>query len=82
MQIILELLIINKRKMRIKTSVFLFFALAIACSSPEVKRENKELAEKIMNDEYFAFTKVKALEIIKTGFNAGDGYRGGLDPRL
>ena len=36
---------------------------------------NKELRDKINKDEYFAFTKQKALEIIKTGFNAGDGYR-------
>lgn len=36
---------------------------------------NAGLKEKISNDESFAFTKEKALEIMKTGFNAGDGYR-------
>jgi len=61
-------------KMRIKPSVILIFALTIACSSPEGHRENEELAKRIVQDEYFAFTKAKALEIIKTGFNAGDGY--------
>ena len=38
-------------------------------------RRNNELRDKINSDEYFAFTKQKALEIMKTGFNAGDGYR-------
>ena len=38
-------------------------------------KETNELRDKIKNDEYFAFTKQKALEIMKTGFNAGDGYR-------
>jgi glycogen debranching enzyme len=32
------------------------------------------LKEQIKSNEYFAFTKSRALEIVKTGFNAGDGY--------
>lgn len=32
------------------------------------------LKDQIQANEYFAFTKQKALEIVKTGFNAGDGY--------
>ncbi|MCD6354374.1 MAG: hypothetical protein J7L95_02390 [Prolixibacteraceae bacterium] len=36
--------------------------------------QNKELLHQIKSNEYFAFTKNKALEIVKTGFNAGDGY--------
>ena len=50
--------------------------IAFACSAP-VKKEaiNKELAEKIAQNEYFPYVKTKALEIMKTGFNAGDGYR-------
>jgi hypothetical protein len=36
---------------------------------------DKELAEKIRKDPYFPFVKTKALEVMKTGFNAGDGYR-------
>lgn len=46
-----------------------------ACSAPPGKKKQDELARKIMTDEYFAFTKQKALEIMKTGFNAGEGYR-------
>ena len=47
----------------------------IACHSGCNNKRNNELRDKINKDEYFAFTKQKALEIMKTGFNAGDGYR-------
>lgn len=51
----------------------LFFATILSCNPrPRLKQE---LADKIKNNEYFAFTKAKATGIIKTGFNAGDGYR-------
>lgn len=33
-----------------------------------------ELTEKILQEESFDFVKDKAVEIVKTGFNAGDGY--------
>lgn len=46
-----------------------------ACSSPVKTNMDADLANKIWNDEYFAFVKDKALEIVGTGFNAGDGYR-------
>jgi hypothetical protein len=49
--------------------------LVIACYSGCTKKRNKDLRDKINKDEYFAFTKQKALEVMKTGFNAGDGYR-------
>jgi hypothetical protein len=47
----------------------------IACHSGCTTKRNNDLRDKINKDEYFAFTKQKALEIMKTGFNAGDGYR-------
>jgi glycogen debranching enzyme len=47
---------------------------AASCQSQSQKKA-EELANKIRNDENFKFTKEKALEIMKTGFNAGDGYR-------
>lgn len=31
-------------------------------------------SQKTLSDELFTFTKKKAIEIVKTGFNAGDGY--------
>ncbi|WP_074978633.1 glucosidase family protein [Zhouia amylolytica] len=42
-----------------------------ACSS---NKENKELAATILADEDFKSVKERALEVVKTGFNAGDGY--------
>src|SRR6187431_3079730 len=36
---------------------------------------DKQLSEKIKNDSYMPFVKNKALEVMKTGVNAGDGYR-------
>ena len=34
----------------------------------------QRLPKKIESNKYFDFTKKKALEIVKTGFNAGEGY--------
>lgn len=54
---------------------FAFLVLIVILGSCTQKpKKDAELAQKILNDEYFAFTKTKALEIVKTGFNAGDGY--------
>ena len=44
-----------------------------SCSNQKTKELS--LNEKIKNNEYFSFTKEKALEVVKTGFNAGDGYQ-------
>ena len=55
-------------------SLFVLFILAFACKTA-VKNENKILAEQISANEYFPLVKAKAMEIMKTGFNAGDGYR-------
>jgi hypothetical protein len=49
--------------------------LAFACSTPVKKNANNELINLIKNDSNFVFVKSKALEVMKTGFNAGDGYR-------
>lgn len=49
--------------------MLLFFG---ACN--QQSKTNKMLTQKIQQDEDIAFTKQKALEIVKTGFNAGDGY--------
>ncbi len=40
-----------------------------SCSS-----KSPGLKSQIQTNEYFAFAKSKALEVVKTGFNAGDGY--------
>lgn len=63
--------------MKLPLSVTCVFILAFmaSCGVSPGKKKQKELARMIVNDEYFAFTKKKALEVMKTGFNAGDGYR-------
>ena len=38
------------------------------------KIENPQRAQKMKNNEHFTFTKTKALEIIKDGLTAGEGY--------
>jgi glycogen debranching enzyme len=56
-----------------KKTLLLFILLnAVGCQTP-VNRE-AELKDLIQNNEYFAFVKGKALEVVKSGFNAGDGY--------
>lgn len=50
-------------------------AISFSCSSSSEKKNNRLLAEEIRNNQYFSHTKQKALEIMKSGFNAGDGYR-------
>ncbi|RPH31943.1 MAG: hypothetical protein EHM93_11420 [Bacteroidales bacterium] len=57
-----------------KKVCFLFWLfIAFACSSN--KKSDRELAERIANDQYFPFVKEKAKEVMKAGFNAGEGYR-------
>lgn len=51
----------------------ILICLLIGCK-PNTKKENPVLKEQILSNEYFSFTKQKALEVVKTGFNAGDGY--------
>jgi len=54
--------------------VLIALILVIPCHSQPAKQSN-DLAEKIKTNEYFPFVKAKALEVMKAGFNAGDGYR-------
>ena len=46
-----------------------------SCSPSTKNKTDADLVEKIRKDENFAFVKEKALAIVGTGFNAGDGYR-------
>lgn len=52
-----------------------FLLISLACSPSAPKADTNELSQKVKNNEYFPWVKNKALEIMKTGFNAGDGYR-------
>jgi len=55
-------------------SLFSLVLMAFACSTPVKKNVSSELINQIDSNEYFTFVKEKALEVVKTGFNAGDGY--------
>jgi glycogen debranching enzyme len=56
-----------------KTLGIICFALLLASCSGKQSKQN-ELQVKIQNNEYFSFTKEKALEVVKAGFSAGEGY--------
>ncbi len=47
--------------------------LSLISCSPK-KSDYRSLSDKIKNNPDIAFVKNKALEVVKTGFNAGDGY--------
>lgn len=55
-------------------SIYLIIITIALLSCTSEPRKKPILANQIKNNEYFAFTKKKALEVVKTGFNAGDGY--------
>jgi len=46
--------------------------LLMSCATKQTSQEN--LKARIQSNEYFAFTKEKALEVVQGGFNAGEGY--------
>ena len=46
----------------------------LSCKNQANNKISEELKEKIRNEESFSFVRSRALEIVKTGFNAGDGY--------
>jgi glycogen debranching enzyme len=62
------------KKMKYHKLFILMAFVFFACATPVSKKQNRELAEKINTNEYFAFVKNKALEVVQTGFNAGDSY--------
>jgi hypothetical protein len=54
-----------------KIIIIILGILIFSCSK---NVENEKLVKEINTNEEFKFVKNKALEIVKTGFNAGDGY--------
>jgi glycogen debranching enzyme len=49
--------------------------MIISLAGCKTKQSDKlELHQQIRTNEYFEFVKEKALEVVETGFNAGDGY--------
>ena len=53
----------------------LLFLIAFVGPRQILAGQKNKLAEKIKNDKYIPFVKAMALSVMKTGFNAGDGYR-------
>jgi glycogen debranching enzyme len=51
------------------------FALSLVLLGCKVQNDHTELAHKVLSNEQFAEVKERALGVVKTGFNAGDGYR-------
>ena len=61
-----------------KTSIYgfaLLFLFHLGSCTNQDERKSTELKTKIKNDLCFPFVKAKALQVMKAGFNAGDGYR-------
>jgi glycogen debranching enzyme len=52
----------------------LLLFMAFSCAAQINKKASKQLAGQIAKNEYIPFVKSKALEVMKAGFNAGDGY--------
>ena len=48
--------------------------LIVGCTAKKENKKNKELVNKILTNKEFKQVKDKAIEVVKTGFNAGDGY--------
>ncbi len=59
-----------------KATLFLLSMLISlwGCTSSNKDKNKADLSDLVKNNESIAFTKKKAVEIVKTGFNAGDGY--------
>jgi len=60
--------------MKTHSALIAMVLLAFASTSPAKKNISTELINQIDSNAYFPFVKAKALEVVKTGFNAGDGY--------
>jgi len=56
-----------------KQFIFAGIMLGLGACAPG-KVANEEMRTNIQSNEYFDFVKEKALEVVQTGFNAGDGY--------
>jgi len=59
----------------LKNELLLTIILFLVSCQVQSSKNQTELAKKIITDENMPFVKAKALEIMKSGFNAGSGYR-------
>lgn len=61
--------------MKIQSSLVCGLALFALTGTAQVKHTTDETSAEKKATAYFPFVKAKALEVMKAGFNAGDGYR-------
>ena len=66
-------LVTTAYKMKTCCSLLLLVTVMMAAAQ-ERHSDNKIIVEKIKTNQYFPLVKAKAIQIMKTGFNAGDGY--------
>jgi len=58
-----------------KNVLLLCFVFGVLALKAQVKNDAALAVAKANAEQYFPFVKAKALEVMKAGFNAGDGYR-------
>jgi hypothetical protein len=63
----------KKRQIIFSEGIFLVLGLLFSCSITGNKTSSEEELT-VCSDSLMEFVKSKALDIVKTGFNAGDGY--------
>lgn len=63
--------------MKVKQCVlFMLWMISLSIVTAQEKvTDNHAFVEKVKSNSDFAFVKAKALDVMKAGFNAGDGYR-------
>ena len=54
---------------------FIFFINMLSSTAQPGGSTDKELLNQIKNNSYFPLVKARALDVMKAGFNAGDGYK-------
>ena len=67
--------LLTNYKMKKYFSLFILLTIVMAGAAQDKGPISKTSVEKNKAEEYFPFVKAKALEVMRTGFNAGDGYR-------
>jgi glycogen debranching enzyme len=63
------------KKMKKYYASLIGLVFAFTATAQVEKAQDQLQIEKAKNEVYFPFVKAKALEVMKAGFNAGDGYR-------
>lgn len=66
---------VKYKKVKRYYSLFMLSLLALPITAQDKTDTGKAIVNKYTAMDYFPFVKTKALEVMKTGFNAGDGYR-------